>query len=94
MRLLLATLILTCALPVAADPAPPTDVTKMAADDCARARKMNKTCVLTIEGEDLTGTSPTAGQPPISVPGFTDHTSLIRIRHDFIPEILRTAEDL
>jgi hypothetical protein len=94
MRHLLAMVILTCAVPVAADPTPPTDVTKMAADDCARARKMNKTCVLSIEGEDLTGTAPTAGQSPISVHGFTDHASLIRIRHDFIPEILRTAEDL
>jgi hypothetical protein len=78
----------------AADPTPPTDVTRMAAGDCARARKLGKTCVLTIEDEQIEGKSPTAGQPPISVPMFADHSSLIRLRRDFIAEILKTAEDL
>ncbi|MBA3394688.1 MAG: hypothetical protein H0T89_18725 [Deltaproteobacteria bacterium] len=80
--------------PALADPAPTPDVKKMASDDCARARKLNKTCVLSIEDEQIDGTSPTAGEPPISVTTHINHASLIRIRYDFIAEILKSAEDL
>lgn len=70
------------------------DVDKMATDDCARARKLNKTCVLKIEDEQIEGSTPTAGESPIVVNPFGTHGSLIRIRHHFIPEILKSAEDL
>lgn len=77
-----------------ADPTPTLDVKKMVADDCARARKLDKTCVLSIEDEQIDGTTPTAGEPPISVTTRINHASLIRIRYDFIAEILKSAEDL
>jgi hypothetical protein len=94
MRTVLAALALAFLLPATAAADPTPDVGKMTSDDCARARKLNKTCVLTIEDETIEGTSPTAGEPPISVPDFTSHASLIRIRTHFIPEILKSAEDL
>jgi len=88
---LLASLLLLPAI-AAADPTP--DVRKMAKDDCAAARKANKTCVLSIEDEQIEGGRPSAGETTILVNQFTQHGSLIRIRRDFIPEILKTAEDL
>jgi hypothetical protein len=94
MRILLTSLLLALtAATAAADPAP--DVSKMTTDDCARAHKLGKTCVLTIDEDGpIEGEVPTAGEKPIL--GWIDatHNSLIRIRRDFIPEILRTAEDL
>ncbi|HEU0033538.1 MAG TPA: hypothetical protein VFQ53_23060 [Kofleriaceae bacterium] len=84
---------LTLTTLAAADPLP--DARKMATDDCARARKAGKTCVITIgEGESLDGRVPTAGEGIISIPGTDKAASLIHIRHDFIPEILKSAEDL
>jgi hypothetical protein len=93
MRTILAAVVLTLAVsPAAADPTP--DVQKMVSDDCARARKQNKTCVLSIEDELIEGDKPTAGETTILVSQFVTHSSLIRLRRDFIPEILKTAEDL
>ena len=71
------------------------DVHKMATDDCARARKQNKTCVLSIEeGSDIEGDRPVSTESQIVVTTIINHSSLISIRRDFIPEILKTAEDL
>ena len=71
------------------------DVKKMATDDCARARRMNKTCVIQMDkAEDITGNAPTAGGSAISIRQWATHASLIRIRKDFIVEILKTAEDI
>ena len=72
----------------------PRDVKKMATDDCAKARKDNKTCVINIEGIDVEGNNATAGESPISFRGFDRVGSLIRLRKDFIPEIIKTAEDI
>lgn len=95
MRLLSAALLLAAlATPALADPKPAADVTKMKGDDCARARAMHKTCVLTIEGEDVEGNNPTAGGAVLTAPDFGQAGSLIRIRREFIAEILKTAEDL
>ena len=77
-----------------AQPAKAADVTTMASDDCAKARKAGKTCVLTIEDEDVTGTTPTHDGVGSGFITFSDHSSLIKIRRDFITEILRTAEDI
>lgn len=64
-------------------------------DDCARARKANKPCVLSIEdGDSIEGNAPTAGGQAIGIISFTKATSLIRIRRDFITEILKSAEDI
>src|SRR5262245_33659358 len=90
---LLAASLASFAAPAAAEPAP--DVTKMSADDCARARKLNKTCVLTFTADGPTeGRVPTAGDKPIVGLPTGKHASLISVRTHFIPEILRTAEDL
>jgi hypothetical protein len=94
MRNLLAIAVLSLVLPTVAvaDPAP--DVQKMTASDCERARKQNKTCVLTIEEETVEGGRPSAGESTVVVNPFADHASLITLRRDFIPEILMSAEDL
>jgi hypothetical protein len=100
MRTVLAIAILAAtALPAAAEPAarPATgasDVTRMVTDDCARARKAGKTCVLEVAAEDVGGVAPTADQIGVAILRFGTGASLIRVRLDFIPEILKTAEDL
>ena len=93
MRILLATALLALVPTVALADAQP-DVKKMTTDDCARARKQGKTCVINIEGIDLEGKNPGATGERITTPGFGRSASLIRIRRDFIQEILKSAEDL
>jgi len=97
--MLLALVLTLAASPAFADTAAPaappaTDVERMHNNDCARARAQNKTCVLSIEDEKIEGGRPSAGETTILVNQFIKHHSLIRIRRDFIPEILKTAEDL
>lgn len=77
-----------------AQPVKAADVTTMVSDDCAKARKAGKTCVLTIEDEDVTGGVPKHEGIGSGFITFGDHSSLIKIRRDFITEILRTAEDI
>lgn len=72
----------------------PSNVKKMATDDCARARAQNKTCVINIEGIDVEGQNPTGTGERITIPDFGTNGSLIRIRRDFIPEIIKSAQDL
>jgi hypothetical protein len=91
MRTMILTLLLTTASAFA-DPTP--DASKMKADDCAQARKQNKTCVLSIEDESIEGNKPVAGETSVLAIKFSQHSSLIRIRRDFISEILKSAEDL
>jgi hypothetical protein len=93
---LLAALLLAIAVPATAlaQPVKGPDVETMATDDCAKARKAGKTCVLKIEDETITGGTPTHGGVDGSFVTFGDHGSLIKIRRDFIREILRTAEDI
>lgn len=97
MKHLLAGLVLTLTLvaPALADEAGSgAGVETMASDDCARARKAGKVCELTIEDETIEGGVPSAGEINVGIVKFTRSTSLIRVRKDFIPEILKTAEDL
>lgn len=91
-RILLATLLLVA--PSAAFADAPKDVTKMATDDCAKARAAKKTCVISIEGIDVEGGVRGPGGERIDVITAGGHASLIRLRRDFIPEILKSAEDL
>lgn len=70
------------------------DVQQMRTDDCARARKLNKTCVLDIDGETLEGTVGKGDGERVDILGFGKSASLVRIRRDFITEILKSAEDL
>ncbi len=92
--LLAATLLLGLSATAFAQPAKATDVQTMATDDCAMARKAGKTCVLSIEDEDITGKVPTYSDANNPFLVFGNHESLIKLRYDFIPEILRTAEDI
>jgi hypothetical protein len=79
---------------VHADPKPARDVTRMVTDDCARARKAGKTCVLEVPPEDVNGTVPGGSDVSVGIITFGTAASLIRLRHDFIPEIVKAAEDL
>jgi len=95
MRRFLICVFLTAPALASAQPSQAADVQTMAADDCARAREAGKTCVLSIEdGDTVEGTAPTAGGSLIAGRGFGTSASLIRVRGDFIPEILRSAEDV
>lgn len=95
MRILLAAILVSLtAAAAAANPAPPTDVGKMANDDCARARRAKKDCVLTIDTEEIEGGTPRPNGTTITSLTGTKHPSLIRVRRDFIQEILKSAEDL
>ncbi|MEO7729946.1 MAG: hypothetical protein ABIY55_03165 [Kofleriaceae bacterium] len=76
---------------VSADPAP---AAREVTGDCARARHAGKTCVLDLPAEVLTGDHATAGDLALHLLVFGTEASLIRVRHDFIPEIVKTADDL
>ena len=91
MRILLLALLLAPTLAFADSS---SDVTKMKTDDCARARKANKTCVLDIGEENIEGKSPTASGSVVNARQFAVLNSLIHIRKDFIPEIVKAAEDI
>ena len=86
--------ILTLGLSTLAFADAPPNVERMNANDCAQARKLNKTCVLSIEEEAVDGKVPTLTETSVVVNPFGKHGSLIRVRKDFIPEILKSAEDL
>jgi hypothetical protein len=74
--------------------APATDVSRMIADDCAIARRLGKTCVLDISAEDVGGKTPVADDVSVQILGFGKAGSLVRVRRDFIFEIVKSAEDL
>lgn len=80
----------------AADPKPATAKTseQMVTDDCTRAHKAGKQCVINIESEAIGGETPSGEGVGVAVLKFGNAGSLIRIRRDFIPEIVKSAEDL
>jgi len=103
MRLILSLLVLsTSTIAFADDPAPvktspsnqTVDVRTMVTDDCARARKLNKTCVLEIGEEQIEGQVANGTGEGITTIDWGKAGSLIRLRRDFITEILRSAEDI
>lgn len=67
---------------------------RMATDDCARARKAGKTCELTLSPEDVGGQAVGPDDIALRLLRFGQAGSLIRVRRDFIPEIVKAAEDL
>ncbi|HET9624076.1 MAG TPA: hypothetical protein VFP84_22040 [Kofleriaceae bacterium] len=83
----IAALLLLAPLRAAADPGP-------AQDDCARARKAGKPCVLDVAGEDVTGDAPTATGTTVHAATFDPRISLIRVRREFLREIVKSADDL
>ena len=90
MRSLLVLVMLTA--PALAEPRKSAEA--MHTDDCAKARKAGKTCVLTIENEQVQGGTPSGTGVSVGVIETGKQPSLIRIRHEFITEIIRSAEDL
>lgn len=90
MRIVLAALVLLPALAFADTP----DARQMKTDDCARARRQHKQCVLDMGTETLEGVVGKGEGERIDIIGFGKAGSLIRIRRDFIVEILKSAEDL
>ena len=62
--------------------------------DCARARKLGKTCELTIDPEDVDGSKPTAVGTTVAARDFSKFGTLIRLRRDFIDAVVKTADDL
>jgi len=93
--LLLAALVLVPLAAYADDKTRTPDVRQMHTDDCAKARAANRTCIIDMgKGEDVNGTSPTANGIGTAVITFKPHASLIRLRRDFIVEMLKSAEDL
>jgi hypothetical protein len=92
MRTLLVTCVLCMAAVAAADP--PKRAAELASDDCAKQRKAGKTCVLSIESEQITGDHPQGGDVGVAAIRFTNAGSLIHLRREFMAEIIKTAEDL
>jgi hypothetical protein len=97
MRLFLAAVFVLVPAVAPADNAPKSrtpDAKQMKTDDCARARKQNKTCVLDMGTETLEGSVGKNDGERIDVKVFDKMGSMVRIRRDFIAEIIKTAEDL
>jgi hypothetical protein len=77
-----------------AQPSSSPDTGTMVTDDCARARKAGRTCVINIGPEDITKDVVGPETTVVDVRTIARHGSLIRIRKDFIAEILKSANDL
>jgi len=71
-----------------------TDARDMADNDCARARKLKQTCVLKIGPEEIEGGVLKPEGSIVDARIFPYHQSLVRIRRDFIAEILKSANDI
>ena len=95
MRILLATLLLLPAIAFADQAQPQPQAEPQAqGDDCSRARRLGKVCELTIGEEEIeVGIKKPEGSG-FSARDWAYMNSLIHIRRDFIPEIIKTAEDL
>jgi hypothetical protein len=73
---------------------PAADPHRMVTDDCALARKAGKACELSLAAEDVGGSTPGPGALTVPVLRPGTETSLIRLRRDFVVEIVKSAEDL
>jgi hypothetical protein len=85
---------LVISLTAAASPEPTSAEPARVTDDCAIARRAHKTCVLDVPAEDVDGTVPAVDDIAVRILSFGKAGSLIRIRRDFIPEVVKAAEDL
>jgi hypothetical protein len=93
MRLLLAALLLVPAIASADDKQAPVPA-QGNPDDCARARKLGKVCELKFGEEDIEAGVSRPDGIGFSARDWAYMNSLIHIRRDFIPEIIKSAEDL
>lgn len=71
-----------------------SDARQMHTDDCARARKLGKTCVIDIPPEEIEKGVVRPDTTLVDARIFSDHHSLVRIRRHFIAEILESANDV
>ena len=96
----LAFLTALAAPPVLADPAPaPSAETRAAArraeaSECARARKAGKPCQLTIEPEQVGGDRPVPDGMDLRLRRFEPAGSMLRLRREFLDQIVKTADEL
>ncbi len=81
-------------IPALASAEPAKSATQKHSDDCAAARKANKTCILDMGKEELTGDKPVGTGVGVAVIKIEKEPSMITLRRDFIVEILKSAEDL
>jgi hypothetical protein len=96
-RLLIPVFLVATATAALAQPAQPSAAPTagdMAAQDCARARKMHKTCVLTFGADPVDGKVPTGDGTSVTALQHGKMPSLIHVREDFRPEIIKAAEDI
>lgn len=88
--------------PVLADPAPspaPPPENRAAAQraeasECARARKAGKPCQLTIEPEQIGGDRAIPDGTDLRQRRFEPTGSMIRLRAEFIDQIVKSADEL
>lgn len=73
-------------------PAVPKTAGQLHVDDCAKARKDNRTCVLDMGGENINGEAASGDGMQGTGIVFNPQSSLVRLRRDFIPEIIKSAE--
>jgi len=96
----LALLTALAAPPVLADPAPALSPEQRAAarraeaSECARARKAGKPCQLTIEPEQIGGDRVTPDGIDLRLRRFEPTGSMIRLRTEFIDQIVKSADAL
>ena len=90
MRILFALLL----VPAIAAATPAKTAEQKHSDDCAAARKANKTCVIDMGKEELTGDKPVGEGIGVGVIKIEKEPSLLPLRTDFIVEILKSAEDV
>jgi hypothetical protein len=88
-RLLIPVFLIAAAATAYADPT----AGDLAQQDCARARKLHKTCVLSFGGETINKGPVTGNGENVSVAGHEKMPSLIHVRSDFRAEIIKSAED-
>jgi hypothetical protein len=83
--------------PVLADPAPPEQrpaANRTEAGDCARARKAGRPCQLTIEPEQVGGDRPVPDGTDLRLRRFEPAGSMLRLRREFIDQVVRSADEL
>jgi len=90
----LVVLALLTAPAFADEPKPKTDPKEMVTDDCAKASKAGKKCVIDMTGETLEADNPTGDGHNIVAQAFERLGKLMHPRTEFIVEIVQSAENL
>jgi hypothetical protein len=78
-----------------ADEAAPGATARQRADaDCQRARAEGRICRIDIDGITVDGDRPGGDGMLVTAAMWASHDSLIRLRRDFIDEIVKAADDI